>query len=381
FIHRTYIDAQSVTTTSLPNNIPYNITLTWVEDPRTSQAISWQSSSPSEGFVRLARAVPISRSEATVRQAAVSEVEFSRGKTIYFHYINLSGLSPNTKYYYSVGDGKQWSTQLSFTTAGTDAFQFLVFGDSQSSGNYRTWKNSLKNAVKQNSQARFFINVGDLIDDGNDLEQWNYWFSAGKGVVDRIPSMPVRGNHDKNKTNWLNFFKLPVNGPTGARGLTYSFDYGPVHFVALDNIEMQDSSALADQKEWLTQDLKAANNIWKIVFVHKPFYYNKAERNNNYLKNAYEEIFDNFKVDIVFNGHDHVVARTNKTNGSVYYITGRSGTKFYNDVNKMSWNKFFYKPVNQPNYVSVDVSKLRLKITALNQDSSVIDSIEINNEK
>lgn len=374
---RAYIAAQIITTASSSNNIPYNITLTWAGDPKTGQTITWESPGPDKGFVRLLKAMPNSRSDVAVKQAADREVKFGSNKTVYFHNVNLSGLSPNTKYYYSVGDGKNWSKQLSFTTAGTDTYQFLVFGDSQSSDNYRTWKNTIQNAVTKNSQAKFFVNVGDLIDNGNDLSQWNYWLLASVGVIDKIPAMPVRGNHDTNKTNWLNFFKLPLNGPTGAKGLTYSFDYGPVHFVSLDNVEMQDRNALNSQREWLKQDLKATKNLWKIVFVHKPFYYNKTKRDNNYLKKAYEEIFDKFNVDLVLNGHDHVVARTNKINGPVYYVTGRSGTKFYDDVKKMTWDKFFYNPVNQPDYVLIDVSKLRLKITALNQNNSPIDSVEI----
>ena len=53
----------------------------------------------------------------------------------------------------------------------------LIFPDSQSN-DYTDWKNVAMNAWQQNSDSNFFINMGDLVDNGYDLSQWNAWFNS-----------------------------------------------------------------------------------------------------------------------------------------------------------------------------------------------------------
>ena len=76
-----------------------------------------------------------------------------------------------------------------------NGFKFLVFGDSQSS-QYSVWQTTLHKAYQANKEAAFFINVGDLVDVGQDYAQWKAWFDAAQGVIDTIPAMPVAGNHE-----------------------------------------------------------------------------------------------------------------------------------------------------------------------------------------
>lgn len=176
----------------VPSEKPYNITLTWASDPRTSQTISWQSDGFNKGVIQFARsgsAAP-AFSKAAVKYSTDSRLVSPDGKTLYLHHATLTGLRPNTKYLYRVGDGNGWSQQLSFTTAGdSDSFKFLVFGDSQSGDKYLTWKQTLQNAISSSPQPRFFVIAGDLLDDGNNLKEWSNWLQAGKGVIDRIPTM------------------------------------------------------------------------------------------------------------------------------------------------------------------------------------------------
>lgn len=369
----------------------YNITLTLPRNPVEGQVITWETSVPAKGRVQYIQYGPRAYTfkKAVIKASTDSIVKTESGTNLYFHTVTLTGLLPETKYLYRVGSGSSWSSPLTFTTMGDySQFKFLVFGDSQSTGSYIVWRNTLQTAAKANPEARFFVNTGDLVDEGQDVTQWNYWFKAAKGVIDRIAAMPVRGNHEKNKSYWRAYFKLPDNGPADARGLSYSFDLGPVHFVMLDNTDPYEKETLTNQKEWLIRDLQASSKTWKIVFFHKPLYPNKPERDNDYLKDVYAPIFDKYHVDLVFNGHDHNIARTfplfngeavkNPSGGTIYYVSGRSGTKYYKDVARISRDGFFYNPVDQPNYIVVNVNKSSVQTIVYKPDGTVIDNFVLN---
>lgn len=377
-----------------PQQIPFNITLTWTQEPATTQTITWQTKSADKGLIKLTGETGYTQlfHDPVIKNAALEKLVSLTGESLFFYSATLTGLTPDTKYLYRVGDGKTWSKKLSFTTAeeNATAFQFLVFGDSQSYDDYAIWKRTLQGAVKLNPQAEFFVNVGDLVDQGLSLTQWNDWFKAGQGVIDHISAMPLRGNHDSYKPYWSAFFRLPLNGPPDLKGLTYAFDYGPVHFVMLDDLAESDAELLASQSSWLQKDLSTSFKPWKIVFFHRPYYSNVSGRANTYLRNAYEQILNQNQVALVFNGHDHVLARTfpiingkivkESAKGTLYFLTGRSGTKSYKNAQKASWDHFFHNPISQPNYLSVRVTGQQLRITAYHQDGSVIDNFVIHRQ-
>lgn len=263
------------------------------------------------------------------------------------------------------------------------AFEFLVFGDSQSSGDYALWRATVNNAYKANPDAAFMVNVGDLVDNGCSKSQWNAWFSAASDVLRHIPEMPVVGNHDSNCPDyWRGVFKVPQNGPEGLKGLVYSFDRGPAHFVVLDS-----QADLAKQAAWLDADLAKSHAVWKIVFFHRPPYEIKLLRSNKDVRRAFVPVLERHHVDIVFNGHDHGIARTwpvkdgkrveRPSQGTVYFIAGRSGSKVYRDLFKKKLFAFFYNPLRQPNYLVADVSESRLTVRTVKQDGTPIDTFSI----
>ena len=80
------------------------------------------------------------------------------------------------------------------------AFKFLIFGDSQApvggDNPYGLWRKTCTTPISANPDAKFMVNVGDLVDYGQMGAHWNAWFAAAKGVIDRIPEMAVSGNHE-----------------------------------------------------------------------------------------------------------------------------------------------------------------------------------------
>ncbi len=385
---------------------PDQITLTWTGDPATTQTVSWRTDSGvHSGEIQYCQYSEDFDSKSKIMKAETSKLNTELGK-VNIHSVTLRGLEPGKKYTYRVGTGTNRSEKYFFSTAAnnTTNFKFLIFGDSQSSGiskpDYSDWRKTVRNAYNANKDAEFFVNLGDLVN--IDLyTHWNKWFSSAEGIVNLIDVIPVGGNHETYKDNsfkatrkprYLKYlFKVPQNGPKGYKSQVYSCDYGNIHFVVLDsqyNEEKNvDGSILETQKEWLDNDLKKTNKPWKIVLFHKSPFPNMPSRPNNEVRAAFQPIIDKYHVDVVFNGHDHCVARTYAINGdryldkpslgTVYYTAGRSGNKVYNDTKQMKWDTFFCNPKDQPSYIIAEMQGNKLVLTAKKQDGELIDTFTI----
>ncbi len=379
-----------------------HVTLTWESDPRTTQTITWRTEETEvAGQVRYAQSefTDFFPYNAQTMDAATERVATNLGN-MNIHSVTLMGLKPGKRYVYQINEGSGWGEIRTFSTppAKSDGFKFLVFGDSQSI-NYDVWRTTLQQAFNSNQDASFFTNVGDLVDVGQDYAQWDAWFKASQGVIDRIPAMPSTGNHE-NYTPERRFsqpvlftaqLKVPVNGPERLRRQVYSFDYGDVHFVMLDSQIGEQAQLVPEilemQKTWLEQDLAATDKKWKIVFLHRPPYYNKAGGANSRIKRAFAPIFDKYQVDVVFSAHEHDYARTypiyndqvvdSRDKGTIYVTTGRSGSKTYNDTTASEWNSFFYNPLDEPNYLVVEIEKQILNVKAYKQSGALIDAWSI----
>lgn len=386
---------------------PDHVALSWTGNPSTTMTVTWRTDAATKaGLVEYAKGSTLS---AKSRRLGATSADFTTdlGASRIFS-AKLTGLSPNTQYSYRVGNGNEhWSTTHTFSTAKaeTDKVKFIIFGDSQSSATgtspYSVWGTTIHNAYQANPDAKFMVNVGDLVDVGQSGAHWNAWFAAAAGVIDTIPAMPVVGNHEttparptRRPSFWIAQFTLPQNGPEGLKSQVYSYDYGPVHIAVLDS-QGAEQKALGDifgpQKAWLEADLAASKATWKLVFFHKAPYEVHATRTSPDVKAAFCPTIEAQHVDMVFNGHDHGVARTcpirdgvlkqKPSEGTIYCLVGRSGTKAYSDIEKKPWHAFFYMPTDQPNYLVVDVDGKKLTIRTVRQDGTLIDNFYIDKAK
>jgi hypothetical protein len=378
---------------------PSHITLTWAGDARTTQTITWKTDvNTQDGQVQYWELMPGKFGEQQTLAAQVKRVDSNWGE-FNVHTATLTGLKPGMRYVYQVGTAESWSEQYHFTTAPvkTYRYKFLVFGDSQSV-NYDIWRTTLHQAYQANSDAAFFVNMGDLVDVGQEYGQWYDWFNAAHGILENIPCMPLVGNHEAYApggkfampTLFTDQFKLPMNGPDGLKGQVYSFDYGDVHFVMLDTQIGEEGRFIPDmlekQKMWLADDLAATKKKWKLVFMHRALYNNKAE-SNSMIQAAFGPIIDKYHADVVFTAHDHVYAHTyplyggmavgSPSGGTIYVATGRSGSKTYSDSIAKDWNNFFYNPLGEPNYLTVEVEGGLLTVKAFRQSGRLIDAWSI----
>lgn len=293
--------------------------------------------------------------------------------------VNITGLSPNTKYVYRVGREGAWSEPLSFTTAAaTQEFSFLYMGDVQSG--YAQWGSTLNSVYRDYPQIKFALLGGDLTDNGDDANEWGQFLDAATGVFSKIPVMPAMGNHDG--AMFLNFFALPANGPAGLQQVFYSFDYGDAHFVVLDSGNNTNEKV----KQWLREDLEKTNKKWKFAVFHMPAYpatYDYKEIDQSIRAN-WVPVLEQNRVDMVFVGHQHQYMRTHPVYqgtvqaGPAYgvvYVMGNAGSKTY-----AGGGTFPYIAVQQTgsNYQVIDIKGDVLTLTSKQTNGELIESYTIN---
>jgi hypothetical protein len=67
----------------------------------------------------------------------------------------------------------------------------------------------------------------------------------------------------------------------------------------------------------------------------------------------------------------------NPAKGTIYVATGRSGTKTYHNTMAKDWDQFFYNPLDDPNYITVEMAGNRLTVSAFHQNGTLIDAWSI----
>ncbi len=325
-------------------------------------------------------------------QATSSPNEFRyNGGVLYNHWIILTGLERDTTYFYRIEGNGYASDIYSFVTApkNTEPFAFVVYGDSR--GGSMDNPNEAHEAIAAailSEQPDFYINTGDLVSDGEDLEDWEYFFYAERELMAQVPLYPTFGNHEDGEdedtgiTGDMNFTRLFAY-PAPREGATwYSFDYANVHFVVID-IEAILSLILpnSEQRAWLRADLDAAvrdpytNFIF--AFFHEPSFSWKQGRTGNFLAKAVLiPMLKEYGVNLVFNGHDHFYAHA-FLDGMDQIVTGGGGAPLYDFKSNVESRPGYRAHEKVNHYCLVEVDGQTAQVTVKRLDGSVIESFTV----
>lgn len=365
-----------------------------------SRTIMWQSINKNENAVVEYRLQNTNTSNFTPAQVK----EFTDdGKTDYVYSATLQGLTLGTTYEYRVGYDKfrtAWQTLR--TDAGEASFKALVFPDSQSS-DYSDWEKLAGSAYERNSDASFFINMGDLVDNGEDRYQWQQWFGSVQPMVEKIPVAPIMGNHETYDQKWevrmpkayLSLFTLPSNQSKEMEGQYYSFAYGNARFFVfntqMSELEKWQPNMLAEQIAWLKQELAQTKEQWKIVLLHKdvlnyPFQKREGRvAGINDIGKALMPIFDEYGVDVVLSAHLHTYRNRGLVynferaeKGPLYILTGVAGNVRYPDL--WSSHPLDVQGAPQPemgNYLTLQVANNEVLLETFLTDGTKIDSVRL----
>jgi hypothetical protein len=281
-----------------------------------------------------------------------------------FHEIELNGLSPSTKYYYKVrSENIESEIYLFYTTFEEDeSVRFISYGDTR--GVWDNWINAgiVADAIEK-EQPYFVIHSGDIVNDGRILGQWIDFFDVSN-FIHNSTLYPSLGNHENYGQPYFKYFLLPNNEHW------YSFDSGPVHFIALDS-NYRNSLRLS-QLFWLIKDLILNNKPYTVVYFHHPPYSSGEHGSTKILRWTWGFIFEILNVDIVFNGHDHCYER-GKVGSVNYIVTGGGGAPPY-DVGSSWWTVYSEKTFH---YCLINASQEELYFEVKKPDGTIFDSFSI----
>lgn len=298
-------------------------------------------------------------------------------KSGYIHHVLLTDLEPSTQYYYRCGDFISLSISdiFSFKTLprpGDDIkLTFGVFGDIGQTINSVSTIRHLMNE----HDISMILHAGDLSYADCDQTLWDTYGEMIEPLASYTPWMVSPGNHEIefNGTDYMNLFtafehryrmpylkpatfgeviiKSAVNPKTGLPYCTpsifqteynfgnsfFSFDNGLAHIIYLNPYTNSTPTSL--QYDWLHTNLIFVDrNItpWIIVVMHCPWYSSNinhyADTQTIQMRQSMEDLFYQYNVNIVFNGHVHDYERTypvyrNKTDiyAPVYITVGNAG--------------------------------------------------------
>ena len=376
----------------------------------------------------------VAKAKTITQKERLNDKFTDNGKTTFVHTVTLQNLQPGTEYEYRLGCGDKRSPWFRLTTAKGNAateqanvatakgnttteqanvatakgnttpgpansFKALIFPDSQCA-NYKSWEEVAMPAWQRNRDAQFFISMGDLIDNGEHAYQWNEWFTRIQPMITRIPVVPLLGNHETYTMDWkvrmpkayLHYFQLPEGAPEKYRNQFYSFDYGNVHFVVLNNLmrEMDQfqPDMLQEQLAWFRADMEKTKKKWKIVLMHKDvlqygFLTRTTPRAEGISKEGkiFMPLFDQYGVDVVLTAHLHTYRNRGRIynfersdKGPLYILTGVAGDVRYPSLWKRHALDVAIAPQPETNnYLVMEADSNTLKFSCYLPDGTKVD--------
>jgi hypothetical protein len=326
-----------------------------------SAKIGWASSAPDGERITLAVAgAPAADAAGFIVEPPDSEPSTGDAQM----WAGAADLAPDTTYCYGLASGDEALVPpTGFRTApGADStapVRFLAFGDSGGGG-------SDQYALLEQMYEfpyQLMIHTGDVAYGGGTVDQLDRtFFDVYADLLRNVPLFPAPGNHDYETAQAAPFgdaFALPAQR-------WYSFDWGPVHFVALDT-----ESDLTAQVAWLEADLASSAAAWTIAYLHRPPYSSGEHGSSPAVRDSFGPIFERHGVQLVFAGHDHDYERTTPQNGVTYVVTGGGGIGT-RPVSRSSFTAFSEDVIH---FVYGEVDGDRLTLHAIDATGVEFDSV------
>ncbi len=264
------------------------------------------------------------------------------------HVMKLTGLLPDTKYYYNIGtsnislqgDTDNYFRTLPLTSATYDkAIRILAVGDVAKATIYEEqMRDAFLHYIDTNYVDGYLMLGDNAYPNGQDSDfQQGFFNYFEQSITKHTVLWPALGNHEyandsslrqTHSISYFDIFSLPMQGECGGVAsnteMYYSLNIGNVHFVNLDSYGLEEVGGnyygIADtegspQIHWLEQDLKANTLPWVIVsFHHAPYcmgtHNSDTESDLAAIREHVNPILERYNVDLVLNGHDHTYQRS-----------------------------------------------------------------------
>ncbi|CAA6679373.1 Unannotated [Lentimonas sp. CC4] len=341
----------SLTLVESPYRVPEVTRGPYLQSPSHQQMIvQWRTTDPGTSKVRYGSSPTNLNKSVTINGSN------------YDHIVTITGLQPETKYYYKVESDTREGV---LSKGGEEAYSFTTYPAPGTRKKTRLWvlgdsgtDNYEKHAVYEAYQKRYgneqtdgILMLGDnAYSYGTDEEFQVAVFDSYTDILHDTPLWSCFGNHDNITQNGEPYFTIhsfPKNGECGgiASGSEnyYSFDVGNIHVVALDSqnyhgAEPGDGGMI----DWLELDLQATDKDWIIAMFHHGAYTkgshdsDSEERHYNMRKYA-TPLLERYGVDLVLAGHSHNYERSMFINGHHGDMSDdRSPSEDFNNSHKVN---------------------------------------------
>jgi hypothetical protein len=300
---------------------PEQLRLEWGGDPTTGVTVSWSapgtvpmpapmlafSTSPITAdnpgeLVFLPDPVPLDLTHPRTGPCVTSFTDGQTAQTTYHYHVPLTGLEPDTTYYYEATDGAGSAASASFQTApaGRASFRFTAFGDQGTATPMAPYTTAgVASPGDGNGPPLFHLMVADLAyaDGSNPPSVWREWGLQVASATKSFPWMPIIGNHEVEpgatsisgalettgtsgsyyngpygSGSFFSRFLLPDNGVTNwdgnsLQGSFHSFQVGTVLFIGLagNDVIWQTSDFSRPKPAQYTGDLAADPSNMQLV--------------------------------------------------------------------------------------------------------------------
>lgn len=264
------------------------------------------------------------------------------------HEVALSGLTPNTKYYFNIGNQDEVLSEsdsgdmyvITAPTAGTKQFvRAWILGDAGTANdNQRNVRDAyydyVANAPINPDKTDMMLFLGDnAYSTGTDIEYQNAFFDIYYEMFKKSVAWSCIGNHDGKTADsarqsgpYYDIFTFPTDAQAGgtASGTEayYSFDYANIHFIILDSHHSGREVGGA-MYNWTQTDIQNTTQDWIVTLFHHPVY-TKGSHDSD-TEDRLIEMRKNFMpmmeangVDVILNGHSHSYERS-------YFLNGHYG--------------------------------------------------------
>ncbi|MDZ8118170.1 choice-of-anchor J domain-containing protein [Pontiella agarivorans] len=297
--------------------------LVWTDDPATTATIGWEQSSGPPVGVRYSTDAGLAgaATNTSVVSHYYDNTLTTEGSPFTSHFIDLTGLSADTAYYFEILDSEGASTLMWFKTAPDTPsdFTFVAGGDSRTNDDPRRWGMNLISRIR----PLFIVYGGDYMNNGTN-DEWRQWLDEWQATISsdgRIyPIIPQHGNHENDMLDMMQrifnirnpnaYGHFPIGG-NQMRVWALNSELEPgVGYGAFQN---QDSSAWGAQTAWLSNELAKVSNYatWQVASYHRPMRPHtsgKAEGTGRIA--AWADAFYNYGMDLAVESDTHMTKYT-----------------------------------------------------------------------
>ena len=257
-------------------------------------------------------------------------------KAYEYNHVTVTGLEPNTTYYYTVEKNGEQTEPVKYTTKSTDTVKMIYVGDPQvgaSKGQTQdgaelvpddgaantaarndgfSWNRTLNTALAENPDVNFVISAGDQVNKTGAAKEEEYASYLSADALTSLPVATTIGNHDSLNPDYAYHFNNPNNTENGktAAGGDYYYSYGDGLFIVLNT----NNYNVAEHQNTIEEAVKAyPDATWRVVTIHQDIYgsgLDHSDTDGMILRTQLTPIFDANDIDVVLQGHDHTYSRS-----------------------------------------------------------------------